>query len=242
MGRKTSPQEDNWRNVEDARKRKQIQDRLAQRARRKRLREAKTNAKQAPGEAAETRAGSDTHTTERALVATAARFHQSPDTTAFCFPYGNTTEDTEDWLSLTSSSEDVDGVAPAYMPLSLNSQPVFAPTVFTAMFINGTILGLKCGVTIPSKSSPPSINVPPSLRPTALQTMTIHPQWFDRFPFPGVRDNLISACGFLDEEALMQDLFSVPSFHVKSGYEPWDPKGWSIERSFAEKWGFLFLR
>jgi len=35
MARKTDPSEDDWRNVEDAKKRKQIQDRLAQRARRK---------------------------------------------------------------------------------------------------------------------------------------------------------------------------------------------------------------
>ena len=35
MARKTDPSADDWRNVEDAKKRKQIQDRLAQRARRK---------------------------------------------------------------------------------------------------------------------------------------------------------------------------------------------------------------
>ncbi|KAJ4986814.1 hypothetical protein SVAN01_07741 [Stagonosporopsis vannaccii] len=38
---RTRPEEDDWQDVTDARKRKQIQDRLAQRARRRRLREAK---------------------------------------------------------------------------------------------------------------------------------------------------------------------------------------------------------
>ena len=32
---RTTPEEDEWKNVRDAKKRKQIQDRLAQRARRK---------------------------------------------------------------------------------------------------------------------------------------------------------------------------------------------------------------
>jgi hypothetical protein len=35
MARRTDPSADDWRNVDDAKKRKQIQDRLAQRARRK---------------------------------------------------------------------------------------------------------------------------------------------------------------------------------------------------------------
>lgn len=35
MARRTKASEDDWSNVEDAKKRKQIQDRLAQRARRK---------------------------------------------------------------------------------------------------------------------------------------------------------------------------------------------------------------
>jgi len=56
-----------------------------------------------------------------------------------------------------------------------------------------------------------------------------------------MRDNLILMNAFYDGDEFQRDLFTMPSFTVTPGIPPWDPRGWKMEKYFAEKWGFLFF-
>jgi hypothetical protein len=40
--------------------------------------------------------------------------------------------------------------------------------------------------------------------------MNVHPRWYDRLPFPRMRDSLIKLVGVVDEEELLRDLFTMP--------------------------------
>lgn len=82
--------------------------------------------------------------------------------------------------------------------------------------------------------------IPEPLQPTLLQLTTTHPIWIDRFPFPRMRDNMITMSGFMDEEDFLRDLFSMDSFSISPEKAGWDPSGWSVGAAFGRKWGFLF--
>ena len=50
-----------------------------------------------------------------------------------------------------------------------------------------------------------------------------------------MRDACISSLDTLDEEQFLGDLFTMPSFFVKDGYNAHDPHGWSITKEFKQK-------
>lgn len=112
-------------------------------------------------------------------------------------------------------------------------------TVFSALYLNGEILGLICGM-YPRMSPPGSATTPPALYPTPTQLYTVHNTGYDRFPFPRMRDNAIIHRELIDDDEFFRDLFTKPSFTIKPGTAPWDPSGWVMEKEFAEKWAFLF--
>jgi hypothetical protein len=115
-------------------------------------------------------------------------------------------------------------------------------SVFAALFTNGLILGLRCGIQIPILSPPCTAKVPPSLRPTKLQMTVLHIPWIDRFPFPKMRDNVIRlSCDGFDEDELFSDIFIRDSFIITPGSLSWDAAGWTMVKSFQIKWGHLFL-
>lgn len=113
-------------------------------------------------------------------------------------------------------------------------------TVLNALYINSQILGLSCRRMSISKSSPASPLVPLPLHPTPNQLLNEHYCGIDLFPFPKMRDSYIILSGVIDEDDLVKDIFMGPSFTIAPGASSWDPRGWKIENSFAEKWGFLF--
>ncbi|KAH7064013.1 hypothetical protein BKA63DRAFT_525658 [Paraphoma chrysanthemicola] len=125
------------------------------------------------------------------------------------------------------------------------SQPAPPLSVFSALYLNGSILGLTCAVCISSRSPHPSPNHPPSLHPTELQLQVVHPRWFDRLPFPRMRDTLIRLIGAIDEEELVRDLFTMPSWRIETGERrdgtdaAWDPRAWKMEKEWEVKWGWL---
>jgi hypothetical protein len=130
---------------------------------------------------------------------------------------------------------------PIPTPECSSISPEYPLSFYGALYINGTYLRIPCSTVVPAKSDPAGPEVPAPLRPTELQLITIHPRWIDRFPFPKMRDSLISLSGVIDEEEFMRDLALMPSFEIIQGKAPWDPKAWKIKKPFAEKWGYLFF-
>lgn len=121
------------------------------------------------------------------------------------------------------------------------SQPNFPFTVFTALYINGQIQGLTCSTTYSSRTPPPTPAIPLPLHPTMTQQLIIHPRWFDRLPFPTMRDTLIKLQGVIDEEEIIRDIFTMPSWTMISGRASWDPSAWKMEKEWAGKWGWLMI-
>ncbi|ETN45749.1 uncharacterized protein HMPREF1541_09582 [Cyphellophora europaea CBS 101466] len=113
-------------------------------------------------------------------------------------------------------------------------------SIAAALYFNGEVLGLSCCTVVPSRSPPAGDHVPGSLRPTSTQMITIHQMGVDRFPFPRMRDNMITMNGLFDDDEFARDLLTTPSFQIDAGAPSWEPRAWKVSRQFADKWGFLF--
>ncbi|KAF7912522.1 uncharacterized protein EAF01_001543 [Botrytis porri] len=87
-------------------------------------------------------------------------------------------------------------------------------------------------------------NCPASLCPTTLQRQVSHHPYLDLFPFPQLRDNMLSEGEDFDDDDLCHDLVEVchaPS--ERSGLivwgSPWDPSSWEVTTEFVEKWPWM---
>lgn len=90
----------------------------------------------------------------------------------------------------------------------------------------------------------PGHAIPDSLRPTELQRTKPHHPWLDIFPFPQIRDNLITAQEDFDDDELCYDLMafwdsenSDPAVLIWGC--PWDPRNWEVTEAFVRKWGWV---
>ncbi|KFY98440.1 hypothetical protein V498_01468 [Pseudogymnoascus sp. VKM F-4517 (FW-2822)] len=126
--------------------------------------------------------------------------------------------------------------------------------VLRAMLTNYSIIGLlveegmKDDAISPFNSSNSSqyySHLPPSLHPTSLQCRIPHRPWVDTIPVSGIRDNILRAGDWFDtvEMELCSDLvgfFSAPTGRnaVVVWGESWDPRGWEITDSFVKNWGW----
>ncbi|KAF2035229.1 hypothetical protein EK21DRAFT_84851 [Setomelanomma holmii] len=264
MVRRTDPKDDGWQHVTDAKKRKQIQDRLAQRARRKRLREAKlrsidkTNHDSSthPSEQCNCNSSRDSDVLPTDQDQTNLQRSDEETMSALLLDHFHPLDPIDPALSndplavdssLTTLSTFSPSTASYLSPLLLSpqSQPSPPLNVFSALYLNGSILGLTCSICFSSRSPQPSLNHPPALHPTETQLQVVHPRWFDRLPFPRMRDSLIRLIGAIDEEELLKDLFTMPSWRIETagrgkGMEAaWDPTAWKMEKEWAVKWGWL---
>ncbi|EPE26359.1 hypothetical protein GLAREA_02271 [Glarea lozoyensis ATCC 20868] len=190
MGRKVEKEEDNWYGVIDPKRRKQIQDRLAQRARRRRLAE----------QAAQK---NDPETTDEISSVTVSR---KKDVKKRTRPEKdsntkNTTSSKPQLTSLTTTKA---------TPLPRDDIHLHPPTltIYSALFHNGSYLNLTCSTSYALSPTPPSFpHTPPSLRPTSTQLSTAHYRWIDRFPIPKLRDRMITWAAVFNAEEFLADLF-----------------------------------
>ncbi|KAK1595609.1 uncharacterized protein LY79DRAFT_511041 [Colletotrichum navitas] len=91
---------------------------------------------------------------------------------------------------------------------------------------------------------------PENMRPTGLQIAVEHHPWIDFFPHPRMRDNFLRIVAeygedYIDEDDLCRDIVDVgagagveESALLVWG-EAWDPRGWEATEPFLKKWGWL---
>ncbi|KAK4462360.1 hypothetical protein QBC42DRAFT_267957 [Cladorrhinum samala] len=94
-----------------------------------------------------------------------------------------------------------------------------------------------------------SASIPPALHPTALQKEVPHKIWVDLLPIPGFRDNILRAIQAgeveprkLCEELLCSDLVDIGLASDSSLIiwgESWDARNWEFGPNFFTKWEFL---
>lgn len=113
-------------------------------------------------------------------------------------------------------------------------------SIYAALTSHGMILGLTCDQCVADGlSSPEYDNLPPALKPSPLQLVTLHCKWIDRFPFPRMRDNMILLSGVIDLDQFCADMFGMASFTLKDSCPSWDPRSWILGAEFGQKWGYL---
>ncbi|OIW29060.1 hypothetical protein CONLIGDRAFT_633258 [Coniochaeta ligniaria NRRL 30616] len=131
--------------------------------------------------------------------------------------------------------------------------------VFHALARNAVALGLSTSWLLYDSISPfgqigPPIPVPAppsypdSLTPTPLQASEPHHPWVDLLPWPVLRDRILhlSAGDLLDEDDLCHDIVELDTTLAPSEKAalivwgaPWDPSGWEATPAFLQKWGWL---
>ncbi|OLN86650.1 hypothetical protein CCHL11_03732 [Colletotrichum chlorophyti] len=89
---------------------------------------------------------------------------------------------------------------------------------------------------------------PVHLRPTEAQLKITHHPFLDLFPIPSLRDAAIRAedLGFFDDDEFCRDIFRVDDSPSGEDWprlivwgEPWNPRAWEANVAFVKKWGWL---
>ncbi|KAH8819463.1 hypothetical protein F5884DRAFT_848785 [Xylogone sp. PMI_703] len=228
---------DNWIGVQDARSRKVIQDRLAQRARRKRLAEAKA--------AFEAKKSTRIDTSEPVKIAPKVAHSLSSEIES-PLPDRLVVEAEQHYTASKSSTQGDLTSRPSWQS-DFHTHPRTDPyfitmpteTLFSALYNNGRLLGISCINPLPRRSPPGDTDLPFPLHPVELQMDVLHHPYIDCLPIPKLRHNLIFFAATIDNDEFCRDLVSPSNFTV-IGNQSWDPSGWVMSSEFRKKWEFLF--
>ncbi|KAI0469191.1 hypothetical protein F4859DRAFT_487295 [Xylaria cf. heliscus] len=160
------------------------------------------------------------------------------------------------WDSGPEGALRVVSVGPTTIVLNLYSLPadhlltLVRYNLYRACAENAKILGLDPrsmhdDITSPFCDLKPfNHSLPRALLPTETQIAVRHHPYIDIFPFGSLRDKLILAEGTVDEYELCADLGGKNSTTEHTGLivwgDPWDPMAWELSEYVAIKWGRLF--
>ncbi|KAE8550738.1 hypothetical protein EYB25_006966 [Talaromyces marneffei] len=243
---------DSWIGVTDPKKRKKLQNRLNQRAHRRRQRALRTQQQQKDADI-DVKQEPDTDSNQPPTNSTNPP--RSLDHLDFCTPtntkhleklealirmefaMGSPTADL--LLGLTQlniirvlhANRDILGYTASDMHDDALS--AFNLNVNASMDIN---LNLVCQSSIIKTRS----DLPLALQPTTTQYKVPHHPWLDLIPIPKMRDHLIRAGDSIDDVKLCYDMcgYRVPETGILIWKEPWDPSGWEVTERFLQLWGW----
>ncbi|KAL4869494.1 hypothetical protein BDV12DRAFT_167824 [Aspergillus spectabilis] len=249
-----SEQEDDWAGLGDAKERRKRQNRINQRAfrQRKRAQQKKHSLQQ--------RIEEMIATGEVRLLPRASSTESPPSVTSETYPLVTTWERRVCYLG-----DEIDKLLERFSQRAVESYIRGSPSadhlltlckvnVFRAFMSNMVTLGMSPGpewmdddALSPFSTSLPGYltedQLPPSLRPTVLQSTTVHHPWLDSFPFPRLRDNLILA-GDFDDHPLCVDIMGFWEVQEEScgllvWGDPVEPRSWEVSENFLRRWPWV---
>lgn len=92
------------------------------------------------------------------------------------------------------------------------------------------------------KPWPSDLTIPTHLQPSAIQRRVPHHPWLDFFPHPRMRDSLVLA-GAFDDDELCIDIMAFWNANADNAGliiwgQPWDLQNWELSEGFLRKWGW----
>ncbi|PYI03082.1 hypothetical protein BO78DRAFT_400093 [Aspergillus sclerotiicarbonarius CBS 121057] len=248
--------EDDWAGLCDRKERRRRQNRLNQRAYRKRKQAERSNAlvlrPSAPqAEASPNPEQSSSPDSDSSLTPTQSRCLQNLSDDSPTMPIG--IQNLFNYFTRVAYESYFRGSPSADHLLTLSKM-----NVFRAFMANMTVLGLGKDTTwcqdddalslfntLPPGTIEESYSkLPIALRPTKLQIKTPHHPWLDFFPLPRLRDNLVMMADRFDDEDLCHDLMGFwdnasDSCSMLVWGEPSDPASWEVTERFLRKWPWV---